>query len=149
MDYFQWAASRCAAKEYCRSEILKKLLEKGADNQETEAVLERLEKERYIDEGRYAHAFSSDKIRFNGWGKVKVRYALRNKGLSDAVIEEALAQIDEQTYVRVLKDFIASRRRTLQAPTSYALGQKVARAAISRGFEPSLVFSLIGSEGEE
>lgn len=142
-NYYSWATTRCSQKEYCRSEIAQKLRVKGAASAEIEKLLERLEAECYIDEERYARAFVADKFRFDHWGRVKMSYALRQKGINANIIDEALAQIDEEEYRQSLADFIASRRRTMKAASPYALNQKIARAAISRGFEPGMVFAVL------
>ncbi len=145
-DFYSWATSRCSQKEYCRSEIAQKLRTKGATSAEIEALLDRLETERYIDEARYARAFVSDKFRFDHWGRIKITYSLRQKGIDANTIDDALAQIDDDDYRQSLTDFIASRRRTTKADSSYALNQKIARAAITRGFEPQMVFDALGED---
>ncbi len=145
-DFYSWATSRCSQKEYCRSDIAQKLRTKGATSAEIEALLERLETERYIDEERYARAFVSDKFRFDHWGRIKIAYSLRQKGINAHTIEDALAQIDDDDYHQSLADFIASRRRTTKADSPYALNQKIARAAITRGFEPQMVFDALGED---
>lgn len=146
MDYYLWATSRCAQKEYCRSEIAAKLRTKGASADEAEDLLNRLEEEHYIDELRYATAFVSDKFRFDHWGRIKIRYALRQKGISDSNIDEAMDQIDEEAYTKALCDFINAKRRTAKGDTPYAVNQKVARAALSRGYEPNIVFEKLNFE---
>lgn len=145
-QYYQWATNRCAQKEYCRSEIAKKLLAKGATPGEVDDTLRRLEAESYIDEARYARAFVNDKFRFDHWGRIKIRYALRQKGVSDFDTDDALALIDDDDYRQALTDFIASRRRTTKGDTPYAVNQKIARAAITRGFEPQMVFDALSVE---
>ncbi len=143
---YLWATSRCAVKEHCRSEIKEKLLQKGATVSVADALLERLEKERYVDEERYARAFVSDKFRFAHWGRIKIRYALQLKGISPQLIDEALSGIPEEGYRDELLSFIESRRRTVKADSPYALKQKLARAAINRGVEPGAVFDLLNKE---
>lgn len=142
-QYYQWATNRCAQKEYCCSEIAQKLRTKGAAPDEVDEVLARLQAERYIDEARYARAFVNDKFRFDHWGRIKIRYALRQKGVADNDIEDALAQIADDDYRQTLADFVAARRRTTKGDTPYAINQKIARAAITRGFEPQLVFGCL------
>ena len=142
-DFYLWATSRCAVKEYCCSEIASKLQQKGATPDETEALLERLVNEKYIDEARYAAAFVSDKFRFDHWGRIKINHALRQKGIADSLIREALEAIDEEEYRTMLTEFIQSKRRTTKGDTPYAVNQKIARSAITRGFEPHLVFDLV------
>lgn len=145
-DYYLWATSRCAVKEYCCSEIETKLRQKGATQDEIDTLLERLVNEKYIDESRYAEAFVSDKFRFDHWGRVKISHSLRQKGIADSLIREALEQIDDEEYRTMLTDFIQSKRRTTKGDTPYAINQKIARAAITRGFEPYMVFDQLQME---
>ena len=148
-DYYAWAARRCAQKEYSRAEMMAKLMEKGAAAPEARDCVDRLEAERYLDDARFAAAFVSDKVRFDHWGRVKIRYALHLKGVADDLTEEALAEIDETLYREQLAQYIAAKRRTVAAPTPYQANQKVARSAISRGYEPALVFEVLKWEEEE
>lgn len=143
-DCYLWAARRCSVKEYCRSEIVSKLLAKGAAADDVQAVVERLEKENYLNEERYVRAFVADKFRFDRWGRNKIVQALRQKGIAQNAIADALAEtVTDEDYSAALRDFLAAKLRTTKADTPYAQRQKVARSAISRGFEPHLVFSQL------
>ncbi|MDD6124292.1 MAG: regulatory protein RecX [Bacteroidales bacterium] len=142
-DLYAWAAARCARQECSRRDISTKLVGKGATAAEAREVVDRLVGEGFIDDARYARAFVADKFRFEHWGRVKISYMLHLKGLPDNVVDEALQQIDEAQYAETLKDFLEGKLRTVRAATPYALRQKVARAAISRGFEPDLVFQAL------
>lgn len=142
-DLYAWAAARCARQECSRRDISTKLVGKGATAAEVREVVDRLVGEGFIDDARYARAFVADKFRFEHWGRVKISYMLHLKGLPDNVVDEALQQIDEAQYAETLKDFLEGKLRTVRAATPYALRQKVARAAISRGFEPDLVFQVL------
>lgn len=140
---YQWATLRCSQKEYCLSELSKKMQTKGATMQQIERILERLIQEKYVDESRYANAFVSDKIRFDHWGRVKIRYALQQKGIASSLIDEAISNICTSDYQEVLQDFIHQRLKTTKGKSTYDINQKVARAAISRGFEAQLVFDIL------
>lgn len=146
---YQWATSRCSQKEYCRSELAQKMRLKGANSSMIERVLQQLERERYVDETRYARAFVSDKFRFESWGKIKIRFTLQHKGLSSSDIEEALSTIAEDDYTEALKTFLQRKLKTTRGDTAYDVQRKVARAAISRGYEPQLVFSCLSLEEME
>ena len=142
-DLYAWAAARCARQECSRRDISTKPVGKGATAAEAREVVGRLVGEGFIDDARYARAFVADKFRFEHWGRVKISYMLHLKGLPDNVVDDALQQIDEAQYAETLKDFLEGKLRTVRAATPYALRQKVARAAISRGFEPDLVFQAL------
>ena len=68
----------------------------GLDEAAQDKVVERLTKERYIDEERYARAFVKDKIRYNKWGRRKVEQALWMKHISDDIQQQVLDEIDEK-----------------------------------------------------
>lgn len=137
------AAARCAVKEYCRADWLRKLREAGVGDADAEAVVARLEREGFVDENRYARAFVHDKWEYDRWGRIKIRAALRQKGLSATDVDEALAQIDEEAYAAGLRALLAAKRRTVKADSDYARWQKLARFAAGRGFEPALVMRML------
>ena len=54
---YRYATGRCARAELCRADLRPKLLARGLAPDAAEALLDRLEREHYIDERRYAAAF--------------------------------------------------------------------------------------------
>lgn len=143
---YQWATSRCSKKELCRSELARKMMQKGASPSIVERILQRLENERYVDESRYARAFVSDKLRFDCWGRIKISCSLKQKGIADSIIEEALSEIEEEPYINALKAFLTNKMKTTKGETTYDIKRKIARSAITRGYEPQLVFSHLAME---
>ena len=85
----------CSLGEHCTSDI-KRRLEKYEDI-DADALVERLLKEGYIDDARYARAFARDKSSLNCWGTSKIKVALQRKGISAADIAGAIAEIDRPT----------------------------------------------------
>ena len=137
----------CSAAERCRSEVAMKIRvwDKAGELDDAAAgrIIAHLEKEGYLDESRYAAAFVHDKLRFCRWGRVKIRMALRQKGIASDTLEEALDGIDEEEYMTILRDLIASRGRELRASSDYERSMKLLRFAAQRGFEPSLAGRII------
>lgn len=133
---YRYATGRCARAELCRADLRPKLLARGLAPDAADALLDRLERERYIDEHRYAAAFVHDKVTYNHWGRHKVRQALRLKGIGDEVVCEALAAVDDDAYGAGLDALLASKLRTVRAANDYERRMKLMRFAASRGFEP-------------
>ena len=143
-----WATARCAQRECCRYDLERKLRETPLSPADVEAVLDALEDEHFIDAGRYARAFAHDKLEYDGWGRLKISQALRQKKFSAGVVEAALAEvIEEDHYLEVLQRILSSKLRTLSfdADQREALKatQKLVRFAASRGFEPHLIFDTL------
>lgn len=144
--FYKRAASRCAQREYCRSEWARKFIEGGLTHAEAEALLNRLEAEGYIDEARYARAFVHDKTLYDRWGRFKTRQALALKGVGSEQIEAALAEIDEEAYYDTLKSLLQAKMKSVKADSAYELQQKLIRYAAGRGFEQDLIFKVLETE---
>ncbi len=133
---YNYAAALCARREYCAADIAQLLYRHKVEVDEIEAVVQRLIDERFIDHERYVCAFVNDKFRFAHWGRIKIRYALRQKGIDDNLINHAFDEmIREEDYEQAVKDFINARLKTTRGRTPYEVRQKVMRAALSRGYE--------------
>lgn len=145
-DAFLAASSRCALREYCCADWLTKFSAWGLPVEQTKRLVQRLVEEDFINENRYARAFAHDKTLYNGWGRMKTRQALAHQGICRADIEEALAEIDEEAYLQQLKHALKQKAASVRASSSYERRQKLARFALGRGYEASLVWDLLGEE---
>jgi len=84
----------CSMGEHCTGEIRSKLEKyEGID---ADGILEKLCREGYIDDARFARAFARDKSSLYCWGTTKIRVALWRKGICEQDIEQALLEIDQQ-----------------------------------------------------
>ena len=137
------ASSACAGREYCRSDIQQKLDSWGLTEKDSEKIISYLVKEKFIDEERYSTAFVKDKFRYNKWGRVKIAAALRLKKIPEAIISSSLHSIDDEEYIEILKNLIASHRKTVRARNQYDLKGKLLRYGLSKGFENHLLYDLL------
>ena len=136
--------AHCSAKECCCSDIRKKLESYDLSTEDTEKIMSRLLKEKFIDESRYAKAYVNDKFKYNGWGKIKIASQLKMKQISSEDIREALSNIDEDEYVDKISSLLASKRKSLKYKDKYDLKVKLLRFGMSRGFENDILYKLIG-----
>ena len=138
-EAFLQLAALCAQAEHCEQEMRDKLKRWELDTAATDRIIARLQKERYIDDTRYARAFVKDKIRYNKWGRRKVEQALWQKRIADDIRQQVLGEIDENEYLDVLRPLLKQKRRTTKAENDYALNQKLVRFALGRGFTFDLI----------
>ena len=142
-EALKYAMDLCSRQERCRSEISEKLASSGISDTEIEKILGTLEKENFIDEARYAGTFSRDKLRFNKWGKVKIRYMLERKNLPETIISKALNEIDEDWYGGILREELLKKRRAIRASNAFDLRGKLFNFARQRGFETGLIYAVL------
>jgi len=124
----------CAKAEYCRADIYRKAL-KALDGDSTQAsrLVDSLVEDRYVDDARYASAFAREKASLQGWGPIKIRFQLRSKGISDAVIAAALEEVEPARAADKLERLLAVKARTLQGDPQFRL--KLIKFGLSRGYE--------------
>lgn len=142
------AMALCSRHEYCVLEIRNKLILWGIENDDIERIVSTLIKENFINEVRYAEAFTKDKFKYNKWGKVKIAAHLKSKSLPGKLISQALESIDDELYVQALKEIIHSHRRTVKAKNQFDLKGKLFRFGLSRGFESSLLYEILNTPEE-
>ena len=99
----------------------------------------------FVKRRYYAQAYAHDKLRYERWGRQKIRQGLAAKRIPEADIRAALDELDEEEYRTILGEVVRRKLAATTAETDFQRNQKVARYAISRGFEPALVFPLVGS----
>lgn len=140
------AEAYCSRVERCVAEVRAKLAQWGVDPEVSNRVVAHLQKEKYVDQQRYSAAFVRDKYRFSQWGRVKIAQALRMKGISQSMIDEALKEIDEEEYRKILSRLIAQKRKTVKAATDYERKAKLIRFAVGKGFEMDTVLTLVSGD---
>jgi len=142
------AMSQCSQREYCLEDISGKLALWGIENDDSEKILEILIKENFINEKRYASAFVRDKFKYNKWGKVKIAAHLKAKNIPGDIIRLALDNIDNEQYIKFIRELINGHRRTIKAKNQYDLKAKLLRYGLSKGFESSLLFEILNDPEE-
>ena len=133
----------CSQREYCIYNIETKLHKWEVLVDDQHEIIDSLIKENYIDHDRYVPAFIKDKFTFNHWGKIKIRYYLKQKRIDDSTINKFINTIDELAYEEVIVNEINKKRNSVKGDDKFEINQKVARYVISKGFEADMVFEKL------
>ena len=135
------ARSFCAYQERCRSEVTIRMRSLGLTREQSEQVIEKLEEEGFLNDERFASMYAGSKFRVLRWGKVKIKAGLRSKGITDSLITQAFASIDEEAYRKCLHELADAKLRTLKGINDErVVKQKVFAYLASKGFEENLIF---------
>ncbi len=144
-EIFSKLARLCSRSEECSPDLRKKIRDLGGDQLMEENIIQRLQDEKYLDDERYARAYVRDKFRLNQWGRIKVRYYLKMKGLSDKIIETGFEEIDEEQYVKLLVKIMKDKAKTIKKSNKFEKMGQLIRFTQGRGFEPELIHRHINS----
>lgn len=97
--------------------------------------MNRLIELRFIDDARYAEAYTREKSQLAGWGAKKIALHLRQKGVDREIIKATLSALDSCEQQERLEDKLTKKLRTTKAANSYELRGKLLRYAMSLGYE--------------
>lgn len=137
----------CAYQERTQMEARNKLYEYGLTTNDIEDILADLISENFINEERFAITYAGGKFRIKKWGKLKIKAGLKFKGISEYCLKAALQSIDENDYYSTLAQILEKRYAIEKEKNPFTKKDKISKYAISRGFEPELVWSII-NEGK-
>lgn len=141
-------AALCAQAEHCQWEMVEKMRKWEIPEEAQARIMERLVKERYVDDERFARAFAKDKVRYNKWGRRKVEQALWQKHIDEDIRKNVLNEIDDEEYLSVLRPLLKQKRKSIKAQNDYELNQKLMRFALDRGFTFDIIKQCIDVEDE-
>jgi regulatory protein len=133
----------CAYQERCHSEVKEKLYSLGIWKKDHDEIIATLIEENYLNEERFAIAFAGGKFRVKQWGRVKIKYELKQKQVSDYSIKKALKQIDEEDYLEVLDKLAKEKYDSLKSEQYLIRKKKTINYLLAKGFETELVMKTL------
>jgi len=142
------AMALCSQREYCVSDIREKLQSWAVSENDAERIIKMLIKENFINEKRYSEAFVKDKFNHNKWGRVKIAAHLKLKSVPADLIRQAMGSIDEETYLKRLREIVSEHRKSVKARNQFDLKGKLFRYGMSKGFESSLLYDILNDISE-
>ncbi|HEN20670.1 MAG TPA: RecX family transcriptional regulator [Desulfobacteraceae bacterium] len=138
------AMALCSKSEKCIRDVTSKLTTWGLSSaHQNETIIQELLKEGFIDEKRYAGSYALDKYRLNKWGRIKIRAMLRSRGLNEKDIEYGLDMIDQDDYLKMIKEEMSNKKKSIRAGNLFDLKARLYRFAGSRGYEKEYIHDFI------
>lgn len=129
----------CAYQERSHSEVVQKLWDLGVAKKEHDEIVVALIEGDYLNEERFAEQFAGGKFRMKSWGRKKILYGLKEKGVSEYNIKKALKAIDERDYLKTLYTLAEKKYEGLKGEQYLVRKKKTSDFLMQRGFEPHLI----------
>lgn len=140
------AARYCAMGERSPRQVRQKLEIQGLFPNEIETVIGQLTEEGFLDIERFCRAFANDKLRFNKWGRNRIRMELKAHFLANDDIEKALDGLDETSYQQILSELVEKKWKSLLKEENPLIRKKkTIEYGIRKGFEPDMVFATLNT----
>lgn len=142
-EILNYMARLCSGREYCISDIKKKLDRIDIKDKEKQSIIDTLVNKNFINEERYCLAYTNDHYKFSKWGKSKLKIKLKEKNIPDNIIEKSLKEINEEEYLNILAELIKTKAKKTKYSNTYEFKAKLLRFGTGRGFSPEEIYRCI------
>tara|TARA_B100001769_G_scaffold251310_1_gene224857 strand:+ start:1136 stop:1603 length:468 start_codon:yes stop_codon:yes gene_type:complete len=106
--------SYCMYQERCIKEVKKKLTRLQVIPKTKSKVINHLIDNDYLNEVRFTKSFIQGKLRIKKWGKIKLNYELRIKGVKKFIIDEEINKISKDDYYDYFNEFSNNKIKILK-----------------------------------
>jgi regulatory protein len=133
----------CGYQERSHYEVKQKLYDLGVWKKEHDEIIATLIEEDYLNEERFAIAFAGGKWRIKQWGRIKIKYELKQKQVSEYCIKKALKQIEGEDYINILQKLAKEKYTSLKGEQYLIRRKRTMDYLQQKGFEHELVKGVI------
>ena len=142
-EILQKLARYCAYQERCVQELEQKMKTLEVLPAEFAEYLTWLSQNNYLNEARFVEIFVRSKFNQKSWGRTKINYELRKRGISASLLAGAWDGIDDADYIEKARALLKKKRDEIKSGTSPQRYQKCYNFGLSKGYESALVRELL------
>lgn len=129
------------SKDQCR----KILAKRGIDSEIAEKVLDRFEEAQIIDDVVFARVFTNSRIRAKGLAKSAIARELREKGVDQGLIENALVELDSESELARATELAVNRVSRMHNLETDVIKRRLSGFLGRKGYSGSIVSTAIRS----
>lgn len=133
----------CAYQERCHQEVVHKLRQMNMIPLVIEEVIGHLIEHNYLNETRFAQAYTRGKFTQKKWGRNRILRELKMRDISPFNIKIALREIEEEDYLITLEELTKKFWNTHAHREKAIQNKKVVDALLYRGWESHLIYDAI------
>ena len=133
-----------ARRELAEAQLRTRLAKRKFDEEDIDAAVTRLLRERALDDRRTALACARTQVRIKHRGRARVVRQIEALGIARDVAREAVAEVfAEVDETALLEQALERRLRRGMSLTDPAVFRRVHRYLLGQGFEPGRVMNLL------
>ena len=126
-------------REHSVYELTRKLKQREFEIDEIDAAIATLQQDNLQSDSRFIESIVNSKINA-GFGLIKIKYELRQKGISDDLVDDYFSGLEVDWNLRMAEQRIKKFGEAI--PVEYKEKMKQARFLQNRGFSPGSVMRL-------
>ncbi|UMQ43819.1 RecX family transcriptional regulator [Chryseobacterium sp. Y16C] len=133
----------CVYQDRCHAEVEQKMKEFLLIDEAKEEIMLYLLKENYLNEERFTRSYIRGKFYIKHWGRNKIRLNLKQKQISEKLINSCFDEIDETDYEATLRKIYEDYYSKQKGLKEFQKKAKTIKYVLSRGFEYDEILHFI------
>ena len=133
----------CTYQERCDYELRNKLYSWNLYTEDVNILISDLITNNFLNEQRFAEAYTGGKFRIKRWGKIRILKELKFRKISDYSIKKGMAEINDDEYFESLKYLFEKKSKTITGKTIWDKKAKIKRYLHSKGYESDLIYEVM------
>ena len=133
----------CSYQDRCHKEVEQKLNSFTLITALKEKVIVHLIENNFINEERFAQSFVRGKHNYKSWGKNRIVNELKFRNISSRIIETALKEIPEATYLENFHALAEKNWEIIKEPKGQKRNKKFVDFLLRKGYETSLIYEKL------
>ena len=129
-------------QERCIQEVKKKLTRLQVVPKTKSKIINHLIDDDYLNEVRFTKSYIQGKLRIKKWGRIKLNYELKIRGVKKFIIDEEINKISKEDYYDYFNEFSNNKIKTLKGSK-----EQKKRSFINyftyRGWENNLIYEKL------
>lgn len=138
-EIYNMALTYIEIKMRTSKEIKDYLNKKNFNTKLIDEVLDRLNKEGYLNEEKYIDAFVNDKVNLTNWGPYKIKKSLLDLELDETLINNKLNTINENIWNGKIEKIINKKLNSLKNKSTYMVKNKLKIDLYNLGYDNNLI----------
>lgn len=126
-----------------KKDVYDYLIRKGFTDEETSEVCDYIEEVGLVDDDLYVKFFVEDSFRIKNKGARKIVYELKQRGIDDDKINEAIEEASDMQYDALKEAYERKLEATKSETDEYKRKNKIIRFLISKGFDYSDIKDIV------
>ncbi len=140
---FDSAVKLLAHKMRTRTELTDRLKERGIDEAAVEDAMDKLASYGYVDDKAFAGEYVRSAMQTGRWGRKALEYRLKEKGIEQSVIDDALSEYSEEDERRIARKQLDAAAGRLKGVEARKARQKAYAALARHGFDYGVISELL------
>lgn len=125
----------CVYQDRCHYEVEQRMRDFLLIPEAKDEIILYLLKENYLNEERFTRSYIRGKFYIKHWGRNKIKNSLKQKNISEKLIQKCFDEIDEKDYEKEISTQFENYYSKIKRLREYQKKSKTIRYLLSRGFE--------------